>query len=214
MSVAVTSYSHTLQWEMDLHFCRLFGGALLWMKFRHDKWMDYLRSDMKKWIRGTKNLDSAGQSLCLLIPDPCLSQLDTFSNVEWRWTARNKFEIWNAISRSAVVVKCVCFTVWHLCWKLYSKVGKFHQPANGMWPIYFTRQNIVSYAFGKWRVTILNPVPVSGLTPVPNCLALKSPLNTAILPNWLTCATGLISPITSRQPNKKGIDVYRSLPFN
>ena len=33
--------------------------------------MDYLRSDMKTSIRGTKNVGSGGRSLCLPIPDPC-----------------------------------------------------------------------------------------------------------------------------------------------
>ena len=62
--------------------CRLFGGALLWMKFRHDKWMDCLQSDMKTWIRGTKYIDSSGRSLCLPTPDPCLAHTH-FSHLFW-----------------------------------------------------------------------------------------------------------------------------------
>ena len=144
----------TLTHQITFHNdCRLFVGALLWIKFRRDKWMDYLQSDVKTWIRGTKNFDSGGRSLCLPIPDLCLAQLDTFSNAEWRWTARDKFKFWNTISRSAVAVNCVRFTVWHLHWKL-GKVGKFQQPANGVWPIYFTRQ--ITRIFGKWQVPILN----------------------------------------------------------
>ena len=38
-------------WHVITFDCRLFGGALLWMKFCRDIWMDYLRSDMKTWIR-------------------------------------------------------------------------------------------------------------------------------------------------------------------
>ena len=36
---------------------------------------------IKTWIGGTKNIDSAGRSLYLPIPDLYLAQLDTFSNI-------------------------------------------------------------------------------------------------------------------------------------
>ena len=61
--------------------CRLFGGALLWMTFR-DKWMDYLHSEVKTWLRGTKNIYSGGQSLCLPIPKLCLAHTH-FSHLFW-----------------------------------------------------------------------------------------------------------------------------------
>ena len=73
-------------------------------------------------------------------------------------TVDSEGQIQNAISRSAVAVNCVCFTVWHLCWKLYSKVSKFQQPANGMWPIYFTCHYTFLHAFGEWRVPVLRGI--------------------------------------------------------
>ena len=42
----------------------------------------------------------------------------------WK-TVDSERQIWNAISRSAVAVNRVCFTVWHLCKKLHIKVGKY-----------------------------------------------------------------------------------------
>ena len=64
--------NHQITFRND---CRLFVGALLWMKFNCDKWVDYLLSYMKTWIRGTKNVDSGGRrSSYLLIPDLCLAQ--------------------------------------------------------------------------------------------------------------------------------------------
>ena len=56
--------THQITFRND---CRLFGGALLSMKFHCDKWMYYLRSGMNTWIRDKQNV---GHSLCL--PDPCL----------------------------------------------------------------------------------------------------------------------------------------------
>ena len=50
--------------------CRLFGGALLWMKFRRDKWIDYLLSDIKTWIRGKKKLGRGRRALCFTTPHP------------------------------------------------------------------------------------------------------------------------------------------------
>ena len=38
------------------------GGAPAWMKFHCDKWMDFLRSDMKTWMRGTKIIDRGERS--------------------------------------------------------------------------------------------------------------------------------------------------------
>ena len=86
--------------------CRLFSGALLWMKFHHDKWMDCLRSEMKKWIRGTKYVHSSGRSLCLPIPNPCFVHTH-FSHLFWNIidlikNSENKYLIpdWDATSDS------------------------------------------------------------------------------------------------------------------
>ena len=54
-------------WHIITFNCRLFGGALFSVKFRCDKQMDYLRSDMKTWIRGTLTAVSGHY-------DPCLAQ--------------------------------------------------------------------------------------------------------------------------------------------
>ena len=83
--------------------------------------------------QGHKNADSGGWSLYLSIPDS-----------------------WNAISRSAIAVNCVCFTVWHLCRKLYNKVGKFQQPANGVWHLFYSPKHIFTRI---WQVAGANFKP-------------------------------------------------------